>query len=339
MRRRDAEARDQRVARHRLGHAAVRPHGRADLVQQALQLLLRPLVVAGPARRLRLHEHDRQQPAARHRRGARPRRDRRARPLGLRDLEVGVLGQHAPLQVAEATARLEPVLLAEVPGQLAVARQRLGRTAAAVQHQQPLLLQALAQPVLGSRRLDVRGDLGMAAQRQVRVEAILERLQPGLLQARGLEADQVGVAAACERRAAPEGEGRAQQLAGRLHVPARHALARLGGQLLEAARVDVAGRDAEHVAGRAREDHPVAERAAQARHDRLHRVRRVGGRSPFPDRLDERVGRDHRPRARGQARQQRSLVAALHGDRLVVVIEDREVAQDGDPHWLPPARR
>ena len=177
-----------------------------------------------PPRRLRLHEHDRQQPAARHRRGARPRRDRRAGALGLRDLEVGVLGQHAPLQVAQATARLEPVLLAEVAGQLAVARQRLGRAAAAVQHQQPLLLQALAQPVLGSRRLDVRGDLGVAAQRQVRLEAILQRLQPALLQARRLEPDQVRVAAARERRAAPEGQGRAQQLAGRRRRPRPPAL-------------------------------------------------------------------------------------------------------------------
>ena len=152
------------------------------------------------------------------------------------------------------------------------------------------------------------------------------------LEARRLEADQVRVAAPCERWPAPEGKGRAQELAGRRDVAARQPGACLGGQPLEPARVDVVGGDAEDVAGRAGEQHAVAERRAESRHDGLDGVRSVPGGPPLPDRLHQRIGRDDGSGAGREARQQRPLVAALHRYRAILVVEDREVAQDGDPH-------
>ncbi len=334
MRRLDAEGREHRIAGDHLGDAAVELHRRADLVEQPAHVPLRALVVARGAvagDRLGLDEHHRDQATAGNRCGAWLGRLSDG-TLGRGHVEDRILGEDQALEVAQATSRLHPVLVEEVAGQLPVARQRLGRPSAAVQHEQPLLLQALAQAVLRGRCLDVRRDLRVPAQGQIRLEPVLQRLHPALLEARRLEPDQVRVAASRERWPAPEGQGRAQELARRRDVSARQPGARLGGQPLEPARVDVVGGDAEDVAGRAGVQHAVAERRPESRNDGLDGVRRVPGGSPLPDRLHQHVGRDDGSGAGREARQQRPLVAPLHRYRAILVVEDREVAQDGDPH-------
>ena len=119
---------------------------------------------------------------------------------------------------------------------LAVRLERLGLAAGAVQGQQQLPAQALAQRLAGDERLELAGDLRMAAEREVRVDAVLERRDPQLLQPRdlGLEGRLVGQVG--ERRPAPQRERLVQQRRRGGRVGGRAAL---GRESLEAEEVEL----------------------------------------------------------------------------------------------------
>ena len=131
-----------------------------------------------------------------------------------------------------------------------------------------------------------------------------------------------------QRRPAPQRERAAEQLARPLGVVLAGAL---GGEALERGGVDGPGIKCQAVAARLRHQHVAAEHAAQARDQRLQRVRGVGGELVVPDRVDQRRGGHDAPAVERQARQQRGDPPA--GGRLGTDIAlQLERAEDGDPH-------
>ena len=136
------------------------------------------------------------------------------------------------------------------------------------------------------------------------------------------------------------GRGRAPPQRQRLVEPARRRRGVAGAQgggalareLLEADGVDVLRRDREPVAARLlRHERRIAERAAQARDERLQRVLLVARRVAVPDGRRERRRRDGAPRVEREPREQRLEPAAGDLPRRDAVLDD-EWSEDRDPH-------
>ena len=98
---------------------------------------------------------------------------------------------------------------------------------------------------------------------------------------------------------------------------------------LEPVRVDLLGRDAEHVAGRARLEDVRAELPAQARDRVLERGRRGSRRLPAPELVDEPVGRHDAAGLQDEKGHERPLPVTAKRDRAAVAL-DLERAQDAE---------
>ena len=204
-----------------------------------------------------------------------------------------------------------------------VGLQRVGLPARAVEREQQLGAEALAERVLGHELLELGHEHGVAAERELRVDAQLDRLQPQLAEMGGCGGDRLAGEVG-ERLAAPERERLVEQ---------RHRLGRLGGagrvdEAAELVEVELARLDAQHVAGRPRGE-AVAQLRAQAQHVVLQRAVRGGGRLVAPDEVDQPLGRDdavrieeqrgrdgaplRRRRAPARARRRRSRAARGSG--------------------------
>ena len=95
--------------------------------------------------------------------------------------------------------------------------------------------------------------------------------------------------------------------------------ARLGAEPLEAAEVDLVGRDVEHVPGVPGDEHVGAERLAQERDVVLERVPGRPRRALAPELLDQAVGRDRLGGVQEQRREERAVLAPRQVDRLPAV--------------------
>ena len=186
--------------------------------------------------------------------------DRRAsRGLGPRagprtrsgQVQARILTEDAQLELPERRPGVDAELLDQRPASALERVQRVGLPAAAVQREHQLAAQALAKRVLRDERLELRHQLVMAAERQLSVDAIFDRretelLEPGDLALRERLVSQLG-----QRLPAPERKRLAQAGRPLLRIVA---LSRLGDQRLEPRDVDLAGRDPQEIAGRARPD-------------------------------------------------------------------------------------
>jgi hypothetical protein len=110
---------------------------------------------------------------------------RRARPCGRRR-QLGVIGQDAPLQLAELLAGFQAQLLHQHPTRPLVGLQRLRPAAAPVQRQHVQRPQPLPQRLLLDEAGQLVDHLGMAAEPELDSEPVLQRreavqLQPGRL--------------------------------------------------------------------------------------------------------------------------------------------------------------
>ena len=153
-----------------------------------------------------------------------------------------------PLQIRSG---LDPDLLDQRGASLPIGLERLGLAPAAVQRQQPLRVNALAQRVIGQQRLDLADDLLVAARGQVRVDRQFGRGQAQLVQPADLRARERLLGDVGQRLAAEQRQGLARGVA-------RRAARRLADQPLEAQRVDQLAVDLQLVAAPARDDLGVA---------------------------------------------------------------------------------
>ena len=234
---------------------------------------------------------DRRLPPCRHsnrRRGA-----SRVRTPG-RQVQARVLTEDAQLELLERRPGVDAELLDERPASALEHVQRVGLPAAAVEREHQLAAQALAKRVLRDERLELRHQLVMAAERQVGVDAILDRRETELLQPGDLALRERLVPELGQRLPAPERERLAQAGRPLLRIVA---LSRLRDQRLEPGQVDLAGRDLQQIAGRARPDPIGADQLAQGGDVPVQRGLRGFRRLLPPQRLDQRERRA-RPRSR-----------------------------------------
>ena len=170
----------------------------------------------------------------------------------------------APSSVLERAAGLDPQLLHEGLAGGAVGGERVRLAARPVQGEHELPASALPERLLGDERLELADELGVAPEGEVGVDPLLEGrpaklLEPGDLRLRPRLVGDVG-----KRWAPPERQRLTEGRRGELRATGAERLPPLGEQALEAQRIELVGRDVEHVAGRAGEDRlAVLERLAQ----------------------------------------------------------------------------
>ena len=262
--------------------------------------------------------------AVEHRRGC----DRVA--VRRRALEAGILDEHAPLEVLQRRARVDPELVGERAPERLVARERLGLTARAVEREHLLRAKALAQRVTGDERLELAHHLGVATQREVGLDAPLERREPELLEASGLGVGE-RLRELGQRRPAPQRQRAPDEVgcvagpaAGERGTAVRH-------ESLEAVEVELAVGELEHVPGRTRVEPRLGQHLAELRDVDLHHLPRGIGDGLAPQVVDDPLPRDRPVRVQEQHGEQRPLLARRDRQRGGAV-DDFERAQEAEFH-------
>jgi hypothetical protein len=100
-----------------------------------------------------------------------------------RRLKRHILGEDRLLERSERRAGFDPELLDEHLARLPVGLERLRLAVAAVESEDLLLAQALAQGVLADKRLQLADELGVPAERELGLDPLLDRAQAQLLEA------------------------------------------------------------------------------------------------------------------------------------------------------------
>ena len=241
--------------------------------------------------------------------------------------ELGILAQHAPLELLQLRRGVEAELVGEREPGGPVDLERLGLAAAAVQRKHQLAAQPLAQRMEGDELLQLADDRSVPAERELCVDPLFLGSDAQLVETRRLEPGEFLLLEVGERRAAPEVERLAQQ-------PRRRGglrRSRLLQEPLEAVAVDRVATDREPVAGRVSDEHVAADQLAQRRDGVLERPGCGGGRALTPEVRDEPVGRHDLARPQRQCRQERTLLPARQRDDPVAV-QGLERAEQADLH-------
>jgi hypothetical protein len=231
------------------------------------------------------------------------------------------------VQALELRAWLDADVLDELLARVAVGRERVGLPAAAVQRQQPLRVQPLAQRVLGQQGVDLADDLLVAACSQVGVDGQLRGRQAQRLEPADLRTGERLVGDVGERVAAEERERLPRAIAW-------GAAGRLAHQPLEPQRVDELAVDQQLVRAPTRDDL----RAAVGSHDLaqapdvvLDHLRGARRRFLTPEPFDQALGGDEPVRFQAEHGQHCALLRSAERDRMVVDTRF-EVSEEADPH-------
>ena len=186
--------------------------------------------------------------------------------------------------------------------------------------------------MLGCQLLQLGHQLGTPAQGQVSIDPVFEGGQPQLRQPGDRGRRERGVRDIGQRRAAPLAQRLGQQRRGLGQAPVGQRAAPRTHLLLEGPRVYAVGVHHEPVTGRAELHGVPADRAAQPRDQRLHRVRGVGRRLTVPQVLGQPLDRDRPAVGDGEPDQQGAQPGPADGQQGPGVVTDLQRSQDADPH-------
>ena len=245
-----------------------------------------------------------------------------------------MLRENRVLETAELGCRLDAELLDEGLAGLPVDLEGLRLTARPVERDHQSAGQALANAMLGDERAQLSDQLDVTTEREVGLDPLFERRQPDLLQPSDGDLRERFVVEVGQRRAAPQREGIAQKLA-RLPGIARCAgESCLLAQSLEPAQVELIGRQADQVAGRAGLDRILrSERLPQLGDLPLNlrdgRDRRRAGIQVIRESLD----RDDAVRAQEQDGERRALLGPAEANGAAIA-DDLERPKDPELEHL-----
>ena len=251
-----------------------------------------------------------------------PTRDRR-----LLQLELRILLQHPPLELAQPRRGLDAELLVERTAEVLIAGEGLGLAPRPVEREHLLGVQALAQRVAPQERVELAGELGMSPSRQVGLDSLLEGRQPQLLEVGALDPCE-RLRELGERRAAPEGERLRQLLRGMLGISSGKTRSPLGHEALEAVEVDAVGRELEQVARRARVQQALGERLAELGDVDLDGLRGAVRDVVPPEVVDEAGDPNRAVEVQDQDGQQRAALATAQRNELAAVADHLERTED-----------
>ena len=124
-------------------------------------------------------------------------------PRGRWRRDRGVLGEDRALEPLQVGAGLETELFHKRPLRIAIAVERLGLPAGAIEREHDLTAQALARRMFGHQSLELGHERGVPAERQVGVDTVLEHDQAQFLEPGGLVLREGFVSEVSQGRTAP----------------------------------------------------------------------------------------------------------------------------------------
>ncbi len=238
--------------------------------------------------------------------------------------------------------RVHPEPLGEQPPGVLVHGQRVALPPGQVEHAHELAAQPLPERVRGGEFPGFRRQFRTPAEGQVRVDPVLGRGQPQFLQPGHRPGCERGVLHIHQRRAAPQGQGLAQQHGAAGRVGGGQGRAALTDQPLELGGVHLSRFHGQPVAARPVLDDGRPGHVPQPGHQGLERVAGVGRAAPVlavtgPQVPGQPLRRDRASRVQGQPDQQCTQPRAAQLHELPGFVAHFQRAQDADPHCPPPA--
>ena len=237
------------------------------------------------------------------------------------------MAQDRALEFLQRRARFDAELPDEQPAAVPVARERVRLPAAPVEREHQLPPQPLAEGLRLDEGLEIGDEPLVPAELEVGVGPLLERGEPELGQpTRGRPRERL-LPELDQRRPAPEAERPAEELR------AASRIARFGGGLgqgFEPREVELPRRRAKRVAGRPRLDPLRPERLPQLGHVDLEHLERARRDGLGPDRLDERLDRDHPAGVEEQPREERARLPGRKRHVGARVVDDLERAEQAE---------
>ena len=244
----------------------------------------------------------------------------RPRVSGRRAGQHGVLDEDRPLELLQLDARLEAELVAQALSRPPVDLESLRLPSAAVEREHQLRGKALPERMLGGERLELRDERQLATERELCIDPLLDRRQTKLLEALDLDARERLELEIGERPPLPQALGRTQRVRRGGEIAGRARLTSLCDEPLEALEVELAGLDAQQVAGRAGDQARLVagrrtERLPQPRNLVTERVVGRVGALPGEELADQSLPRDDAVGIEQEERQQRPLLRSSNRDR------------------------
>jgi hypothetical protein len=165
-------------------------------------------------------------------------------------VKPGVLAQDASFELAQLRTRLDTELPDQHGAQLAVCPQRIGLPPAAVQRQQALEPEPLAQRMICGQHLELGDHLSVPPALKQRIHPQLHSTQAHLLEPRPLRCGEFNFAEVGEHGPAPQRQRLVKHLGGRRGVSASQCITRGADELVESQDVQLISRGPELIARR-----------------------------------------------------------------------------------------
>jgi hypothetical protein len=245
------------------------------------------------------------------------------------DPERRVLPEDRLLERLQLRPRLDAELVSQRGAEAAEGGERVDLTAAPVERQHELPVQALAKRVVPDERLELREQLDVTGEREIGLDPLLDGDEAKLLDPGDVALGKGLVGDVGQGRASPEPERFAEDRGRLLRCPGREPAAPLREELLESLEVELALRDPKAVSG------PLGRDAArpQPLSERVHlHLERVPSGLPgllAPERVDEEIARDDLVRVQQQVGEQQRLPSGSERDGAAVV-DDLERSQNAE---------
>ena len=243
------------------------------------------------------------------------------------------------LEPAQLGARWLRELAVERVAQSPVRGQRLGLAPGAVQGEDEVAVQTLAQRVLGGEAVEPGHGGGVLAEREVGLHGELDRLDAPLLELTDVGLDERGIAEVGQRVGPPQRERVGEQPRCPCRVARGQGLAAGVDQRAEAVDVQLVRPDAQHVRRRARLEERLlrwhVQCATQPRDIDVHGLRRVRRWPVGPQHVDDLLGRHRLVAMEEQRREQLARLPAPDRQRPTVAARlERAEQAELDAVWF-----